>query len=127
MALSTINTLTDSITTHHQASYCRKAAYKQARLALDHEEKRSSSYLVSGISRIRPSHDALHRDKFSYHGGIHTEQDDLIAMTFIDTLQSSLSPENRALSPEPDTAISTDELFAKINTLRNWYGMCVHI
>ena len=107
------------------ASYCRKEAYKQARMALDNEQARSSSYLVSGISRIRPTHDSLFRDKFTYHGGIHTEQDDLIAMAFIDTLtslQESLSPANRS-SPTGSNGdkepLNTDELFAKINTLRN--------
>eukprot|EP00484_Ammonia_sp_Unknown_P000784 CAMPEP_0197021680 /NCGR_PEP_ID=MMETSP1384-20130603/2627_1 /TAXON_ID=29189 /ORGANISM="Ammonia sp." /LENGTH=1130 /DNA_ID=CAMNT_0042449567 /DNA_START=117 /DNA_END=3509 /DNA_ORIENTATION=- len=106
------------------ATYCRKAAYRQARLALDNEAARSSSYLVSGISRIRTNHDAMNRDKFTYHGGIHTEQDDLIAMAFIDTLtslQESLSPANRS-SPTGSNdkePLNTDELFAKINTLRN--------
>eukprot|EP00486_Rosalina_sp_Unknown_P004295 CAMPEP_0201571704 /NCGR_PEP_ID=MMETSP0190_2-20130828/14607_1 /ASSEMBLY_ACC=CAM_ASM_000263 /TAXON_ID=37353 /ORGANISM="Rosalina sp." /LENGTH=717 /DNA_ID=CAMNT_0047996643 /DNA_START=236 /DNA_END=2392 /DNA_ORIENTATION=+ len=106
------------------ASYCRKEAYKQARLALDNEARRSSSYLVSGISRIRPAHDNLYRDKFTYHGGIHTEQDDLIAMAFIDTLTSlheSLSPANRS-SPTGSNEkepLNTEELFAKISTLKN--------
>eukprot|EP01084_Bolivina_argentea_P314685 545059_1 len=105
--------------------YCRKSAYEQARLALDNMERtRSQSYLVSGISRIRPAHDALHRDKFTYHGGIHTEQDDLIAMAFIDTLQSlqlSLSPVNRASPSGSDDPLplNTEELFEKINTLRS--------
>eukprot|EP01083_Nonionella_stella_P175674 612516_1 len=104
--------------------YCRKEAYKQARSALENMASRSSSYLVSGISRIRPTHDALHRDKFTYHGGVHTAQDDLIAMAFIDTLQSlqmSLSPPHRG-SPTGSTdhqPINTDELFEKVNTLRS--------
>merc|ERR1712130_40841 len=52
------------------------------------------------------------------------EQDDLIAMAFIDTLtslQESLSPLNRASPTTSNNKVplNTDELFKKINTLRN--------
>jgi len=105
-------------------TYCRKAAYRQARLALDNELARSSTYLVSGISRIRPTHDAMHRNKFTYHGGIHTEQDDLLALTFIDTLTSlqySLSPENRGspIDAQDKEPLNAEEVFSKLNTLRS--------
>jgi len=83
-------------------NYCRKEAYKQARLALDQEDAARSSSRISGISRIRPAHDAMHRDRFSYHGAIHTEQDDLIAMALIDTLVEIKKSISNCGSPEPD-------------------------
>lgn len=107
------------------ASYCRKEAYRQARLALDTADaQRSSGYLVSGISRIRPTHDALHRDRFTYHGGVHTEEDDLIALQFVNTLESlhkSLSPEaRRSPSGTESQVLNTEELLAKVQTLSNF-------
>jgi len=107
------------------ASYCRKEAYRQARLALDTADaQRSSGYLVSGISRIRPTHDALYAKHFSYHGGIHTEEDDLIALQFVNTLDSlvvSLSPDPRR-SPSGDNSevLNHEELLAKVQTLSNF-------
>ena len=103
----------------------------QARLALDQEETARSTRSISGISRIRPGHDALHRDRFTYHDDIHTEQDDLIAMAFInasDGIKRSLSPAH-GCSPDPEdighrigidsTALSDHEERSTTNTLRD--------